>query len=32
MFQVAAGIHHIQEVSVTGMRGQLHIHLYLLCF
>lgn len=32
VFQVAAGIHHIQEVSATGTRGRLHIHLYLLCF
>lgn len=31
MFQVAAGIHHIQEVSATGTHGRLHIHLYLLC-
>jgi len=32
VFQVAAGIHHIQEVSATGMHGRPHIRLYLLCF
>lgn len=32
VFQVAAGIHHIQEVSATGTHGRLRIHLYLLCF